>query len=140
MNYDKFIILKYLAYFNIIYSGLILWTSLTSNSFYQDYLSIILFGITIWYNWETLKQLKGIKNNFNKINYIIGILIIVFSGLFILGLLLMILNGYSKEQKSLMINGIIKLPLGISIFIFTIITLKYFRNKDVTIENEDIKE
>lgn len=130
----KIKILKYLAYFNLIYSGLILWTGISINSFYPDYLEYLLLGLSIWYSWETIKQLKGLKNNFNKINHIIGILILVLGGLYILGLLLIFLDGYFHEKKALIIIGVLKLPLGISIFSFTIMTLRYYRNKNITIE------
>src|SRR5215831_10206671 len=34
---------------------------------------------TLWYNWETIKRLKGQPSQLNKVNILIGVVVLLFS-------------------------------------------------------------
>lgn len=82
--------------------------------------------MTIWYNWEMLKQLGGQKNKLNRLNYIVGFLTIAF------GILLTLASiGYIKEglngNNLFVVRGLLEIPLGITTVLLSSRTLKYFK-------------
>ena len=126
-------ILKYLAYYNIIYSLLLIWTTNSLYSYYTDYYKYIFIGLTIWYSWETIKQLKGVRNKLNRINLIVGILILIIGGLNIIGGLVILLFKEFSNNKNFIISLILLMILYIPTFILVITTMKfYYRNKKPT--------
>jgi len=125
--------IKYLAYFNIIYSLLLIWTINSLYSYGIDYSKYVFTVLNIWYSWETIKQLKGIRNNLNRINLIVGILILIIGGLNILGGLAFFIFKDFSTDKNFLIGLIFLLILYIPGFAFVVATLKfYYRNKKLT--------
>ena len=92
--------IKSIAYFNLIVGTILLWTYIKTGPLYYDYYLIIGLGLTIWYNWETLKQLKGQRNSLNKLNFIIGLLTFLFGGLLLLSSLGMIRQGLGETKNT----------------------------------------
>lgn len=92
--------IRYVNYFNLISGIVLLWTYIGSHPLYFDYYLIVGFALTIWYNWETLKQLKGQRNKLRKTNYLVGILTILFGLLLLLGGMGMIKEGLSENSAN----------------------------------------
>jgi hypothetical protein len=95
-----------LAYFNLI-SLIGYFANELSHGSVNPILAIGLM-VTLWYNWETLKRLKGLPGKFNKINILIGAAVLLFSAL-------MTAEGYHKiiirYQFSNLAEGLIFLAL-----------------------------
>ncbi len=124
-------IIKYLAYYNIIYSLLSIWTSHIKSSYNTDYLGYLFIGLTIWYSWETLKMFKGIRNNLTKINIGVGIAILLLSILFIVGSIGAFIINNELKSRNFFIGLILFMILVIPSFILVISTLKIsFMNKN----------
>ncbi len=122
--------IKYLNYSNLICGTVLLWTYLKSFPQYLDYLLIIGFTLTIWYNWETLKQLKGQKNKLNRLNYAIGVMTIIFGLLLLLGAAGMIKDGLKENSTSAKILiGSLYMSFGLVTIFLTLRTLKYYKIK-----------
>jgi len=129
-------ILKYLAYYNIIYSLLLIWNINLVDIYGIDYFETIFIGLTIWYSWETTKQLKGIKNKLNGINLAIGISILIIGGLSILGELVILAYIDYSNNKNFLINLILLMILYIPSFLLVITTLKLFYLNKKLIKNK----
>lgn len=117
---------KFLNYFNLTVGIILLWTYIKSARLHYDYIFIIGVILTIWYNWEMLKQLGGQKNKLNRLNYIVGFLTIAF------GILLTLASiGYIKEglngNNLFVVRGLLEIPLGITTVLLSSRTLKYFK-------------
>ena len=119
-----------LAYFNLIslvgYFG---------NEFsHRSVNPILAIGliITLWYNWETLKRLKGLPSKFNKINILTGLVVLLFSAL-------MTAEGYHKIiiryqfsnlAEGLIFLAIIEIIIGFSNLLITAKTINiYWKTK-----------
>lgn len=116
-----------IIYFNLTISVVLLGTTI-SGPFSMDYYFIFGLCLTIWYNWETLKKIRGQRNGLNKLNFIIGILTLLFGGLIILAGLAMIkeeLDGSGRRGQ--IVLGAINALLGITTILVTLKTLKIFR-------------
>jgi hypothetical protein len=123
MNY-----IKYLNYFNLVCGTILLWTYIRSSPIYFDYYLIVGFALTIWYNWETLKQLKGQTNKLNRVNWIVGLLTIAFGVLLILAGMGMIKEGLKENLNKAQISmGALYVPFGLTTIFLTLKTLKYFK-------------
>ena len=86
------------------------------------------FGLTIWYNWETIKRLKGQRNNLNRVNYIIGILVILFGVFLILGAMAMIKVGFKDNSDRAEVSlGFVYISFGIATIALTLKTIRYHR-------------
>jgi hypothetical protein len=118
--------IKFLNYFNLVVAIVLLWTYLKSIPLYYDYFFIVGLGFTIWYNWWTLKRIMGQKSALGKLNYIVGIVTILFGVLLTVGSIAMISEG-SKNEKMHLIMGLFYIPLGLTTILFSWTTLKYHR-------------
>jgi hypothetical protein len=119
-------IIKFLNYFNLIVAIILLWTYLRSFPLYYDYFLIVGLALTIWYNWWTLKRMMGQKSTFGNLNYVIGILTILFGALLTVGSIAMIKEGFENEKMHLAM-GLLYIPLGLTTILFSWTTLKYHR-------------
>jgi hypothetical protein len=119
-------VIKFLNYFNLTVGIVLLWTYLKSIPLYFDYFFIIGLVLTIWYNWRTLKRIMGQKDSLGKVNYVIGILTILFGVVLTVGSIAMINEGLKNEKMHLMM-GILYIPLGLTTILFSWNTLKYHR-------------
>lgn len=118
--------LKFINYFNLVVGIILIWIYVRSIPLYYDYFFMVGIAGTIWYNWETLKQLKGQRNRLNKLNYIMGILTIVFGVLLILGSIAMINEGLENKNTHVLM-GIFYMPLGITTIFLSLKTLRLYR-------------
>ena len=120
--------IKYLNYFNLICGTVLLWAYLKSLPLYFDYYLIVGFALTIWYNWETLKQLKGQRNKLNRLNYIVGLLTILFGLFLLLAAAGMIKEGLNENSTNAQISiGALYIPFGLTTIFLTLKTLKYYK-------------
>src|SRR5688572_10550752 len=118
---------KFLNYFNLIVAVVYLLVYLNSNRLYYDYLFIIGLVLTVWYNWETLKQIRGQRNRLNTLNYGVGISTILFGILLTLGSIGLITEGFQSKKVHLLM-GLLYTPLGITTVLLTWRTLKYYKS------------
>ncbi|NBW36848.1 MAG: hypothetical protein EBR30_17840 [Cytophagia bacterium] len=119
-------IIKFLNYFNLIVSIIVLWIYIKSYSLYYDYIFISGLVLTIWYNWSTLKRIMGQRIALGNLTYILGIITIFFGALLTLDSFVMIIRGV-PDEKLHVAKGLLYIPLGISITLFSWLTLKYHK-------------
>lgn len=119
--------LKFICYFNLIYGGVLLWTYVITDPLYFDYYLIAGLILTLWYNWETLKQLKGLRNRLNKLNRLIGMVTILFGLLLLFSSLGMIKRGATNQITELLILGPVYITFGITAIYLTAKTLKLYK-------------
>jgi uncharacterized membrane protein len=93
----------------------------------KDYYLIAGLIVTIWYNWETLKQLKGIRNKLNRINYIIGILTLLFGGLLLLVSFAMIKMSMTEDNRAQLTLAALYIIMAITTIFVTIRTLNIYK-------------
>ena len=118
--------IKFLNYFNLVVAVVLLWTYLKSIPLYYDYFFIVGLVLTIWYNWWTLKRIMGQKSYLGKLNYIVGIVTILFGSFLTIGSIAMISEGFQNEKVHL-VMGLLYIPLGLTTILFSWTTLKYHR-------------
>ena len=120
-------LMKLIIYCNLTIGVVLLGTSI-KGPFSLDYYFIIGLFLTIWYNWETLKQLSGQRNGLNKLNFVIGILTLLFGGLMTLAGLGMIegeLEGLGGRGH--VVLGAIDILFGVTTILASLKTLKIYR-------------
>jgi hypothetical protein len=64
--------IKFINYFNLVIGIVLLGTHLISIPVLYDYSFMAGMVLIIWYNWETLKRLKGERNKLNQITFVVG--------------------------------------------------------------------
>jgi hypothetical protein len=118
--------IKFMNYFNLVAGIILLWIYIRSSLLYYDHVFIVGIALTIWYNWETLKQLKGQRNRLNRLNYIIGTLTVVF-GVFLILVSVAMINEGLKDRNTHITMGIFYIPLGVTTVLLSLRTLKLYR-------------
>ena len=118
---------KFLNYFNLIVAVVFLLVYANTIRLHYDYVFIIGLILTVWYNWETLKQIKGQRNRLNVLNYAVGILTILFGVLLTLGSIGLIKEGFQSKKVHLLM-GLFYIPLGITTVLLSWRTLKYYKS------------
>jgi len=122
-----------LAYFNIVlivgYFGI--------KSFHNPIDSISVIGsiATLWYNWETIKRLKGQPSQLNKANILIGFVVLSFAAV-------IAANGFYSIMQAPSINpfenlysvslflGMVQIIIGFSNLLLTAKTINiYWKTK-----------
>jgi hypothetical protein len=90
-------------------------------------LSIGLITI-FWYNWEILKRLKGQPSKLNRINVLIGIVVLLFAALTTAeGFYTIItLKQVSDLMNTLLILGLFQIIIGFSNLLITAKTINIF--------------
>ena len=120
--------IRYIIYFNLLCGIVLLLIYIKSPAVYYDYYYIAGGCLAIWYNWETLKQLKGQKSSFITMNFIIGLMTILFGVLLILSSLGKIKYEIenSHDKAGLLTMGI-RMFFGLTIIFLTGLTLRFYR-------------
>jgi hypothetical protein len=115
-----------LAYFNLVfivgYFGIEI-----SHKPYNFILAIGSVAI-LWYNWETIKRLKGQPSQLNRINVIIGIVVLLFAALTTAEgfYKIIILKQGSDKANELIILGLAQIIIGFSNLLITAKTINIF--------------
>jgi hypothetical protein len=81
----------------------------------------------LWYNWETIKRLKGQPSQFNRINIIVGIVVLSFAAL-------TTAEGFYKIMQEQMSNsfgkilslGLVEIAIGFSNLLLTAKTIRIY--------------
>lgn len=119
-------LLKFLNSLNLIAAIVLLGVHLSDVSY--DYILIIGYGIVIWYNWETYKQLKGLRNKRTIINLVAGVLTILFSGLLILNLS-MLYTLTKSHTSGILFWSCVHLVFACSVTVLTVLTFRFYTHR-----------
>lgn len=119
--------LKFIIYFNLTVGFVLLWIHIKAVGLYFDYFVTVGMILTLWYNWETLKRLKGHRNGLNKLIFIIGILTVLFGVTLLVGSILMINDGLKSKTPQIAM-GMVYIPLSLSTIILSLKTLRLYVN------------
>jgi hypothetical protein len=118
--------IKFINYFNLVIGIVLLGTHLISIPVFYDYSFMAGMVLIIWYNWETLKRLKGERNKLNQITFVVGVLTIVFAVGLILSSIALINEGL-KNAKTQVVMGAIYIPVGLTTIFLSVNTLKLYK-------------
>lgn len=114
-----------LAYFNLVLIVGYLGIEIVVGS--VDFILAIGSMAILWYNWETLKRLKGQPSQLNKFNILIGVVVLLFAAL-------MTSEGVYKIMQEQMTNplgiflplGIVEIAIGFSNLLITAKTIRIY--------------
>jgi heme A synthase len=115
-----------LAYFNLIF--IVGYFGIEFGLGSTDWILAIGLISTLWYNWETLKRLKGQPSNLNRSNILVGIIVLLFAAL-------MTAEGYHKiiirDQMNNLTAGLLflaatQIMLGFSNLLLTAKTINIY--------------
>jgi energy-coupling factor transporter transmembrane protein EcfT len=128
-RYDN-IMIRRLTYFNLIY-GIALFAQLglpTGSSSMGNRVIVVGVIIVTWYNWESLKVIKGQKKRLGKLGLVLGILTSLFSSLLLMANVLRLLRSTQIEDMrwALELLSILEIIFAITVMIQVIWTTKKF--------------
>jgi hypothetical protein len=89
---------------------------------------------TLWYNWETLKRLKGQPSKFNRINVLIGLAVLMFAALTAAEgfYKIIIQQQVSYRVNEFLILGFVQIIIGFSNLLITAKTINiYWKTKAI---------
>ena len=87
----------------------------------------------LWYNWETLKRLKGQHSKLNRINVIIGLAVLLFAALMTAeGFYKIIIHDQAHDfATGLILLALVEITIGFSNLLITAKTINiYWKTKD----------
>ena len=119
-----------LAYFNLIFVAGYFVIELILSSVNALLASGLV--IALWYNWETLKRLKGQASTLNKINILVGVVVLVFAALMASEgfYKIIILEQASNQVVGLLFRAFAQIAIGFANLLITVKTITiYWKTK-----------
>jgi len=87
---------------------------------------------TLWYNWETLRRLKGLPSKLNRINVLIGVAVLLFAALMTAeGFYKIIIHNQANDFAiGLILLALVEIIIGFSNLLITAKTINiYWKTK-----------
>jgi|GEM_PF-6960631 len=87
---------------------------------------------TLWYNWETLRRLKGLPSKLNRINVLIGVAVLLFAALMTAeGFYKIIIRDQADDFAiGLILLALVEITIGFSNLLITAKTINiYWKTK-----------
>jgi len=81
----------------------------------------------LWYNWETIKKLKGQPSQLNKINILIGLIVLSFAALTTSDGFYKIMQEQTTNPYGMFLSlGIVEIAIGFSNLLLTAKTIRIY--------------
>ncbi|HEV8512325.1 MAG TPA: hypothetical protein VGQ59_03580 [Cyclobacteriaceae bacterium] len=84
----------------------------------------------LWYNWETIKRLKGQPSQLNKVNILFGVAVLLFSALLTAeGFYKIIQNQATELAMTVLLLGLVQIAIGFGNLLLTAKTIRIYSKK-----------
>src|SRR5689334_3775332 len=118
-----------LAYFNLVLIVGYFGNKISNRS--VDAILIVGLISTVWYNWETLKRLKGQPSQLNKINILIGMVVLLFAALMTANGFHIIMqeqtaNPFENLYSASLFHGVVQIIIGFSNLLLIAKTIRIY--------------